>query len=359
MGGDIAAWCALRGLTVSLQDLAPERISPAIKRAAELYRKRLREPHLVQGAMDRLVPDVKGEGVAHADLVIEAIVENAEVKRKVFAQVEPRMKEGAILASNTSSIPLQELASVLERPERLVGIHFFNPVAQMMLVEIVRGPQTSDEVMQAAQAFTRRIDKLPLPCKSAPGFLVNRVLSPYLAEAMYLVDEGVPPETLDAAMKDFGMPMGPIELSDMVGLDIGWAVGQELARPGSPIPKKLQALVEAKKFGMKTGEGFYKWVKGKPQKSQSGTGSVDLKALADRMVAPALNEAVACLREGIVADADLVDVGMIFGTGFAPHRGGPIQTIRERGKAQWLEVMEELKAKHGLRFEPDSGWAAL
>ena len=188
MGGDIAAWCALRGLTVTLQDLAPDRIAPAVKRAAELYRKRLREPHLVQGAMDRLVPDVRGDGIAHADLVIEAIVENAEVKRKLFAGIEPRMRKDAILASNTSSIPLQELASVLARPERLVGIHFFNPVAQMMLVEIVQGPQTSPEVMQAAQTFTRQIDKLPLPCKSAPGFLVNRVLSPYLAEAMYLVD---------------------------------------------------------------------------------------------------------------------------------------------------------------------------
>jgi 3-hydroxyacyl-CoA dehydrogenase/enoyl-CoA hydratase/3-hydroxybutyryl-CoA epimerase len=359
MGGDIAAWCALRGMTVTLQDLAPERISPAIKRAAELYKKRLREPHLIQGAMDRLVPDVKGDGVARADLVIEAIVENAEVKRKVFAQVEPRMKETAILASNTSSIPLQDLASSLARPDRLVGIHFFNPVAQMMLVEIVRGPQTSDAVMHEAQVFTGAIDKLPLPCKSAPGFLVNRVLSPYLLEAMLLVDEGVPPETIDTAMKDFGMPMGPIELADMVGLDIGWAVGQELAKPGSPIPKKLQALVESKKLGMKTGQGFYTWVKGKPQKSGGGTGSLDLKSLSDRMIAPALNEAVACLRERIVADADLVDVGMIFGTGFAPHRGGPIQTIRARGKEEWLMVLNDNKVKHGLRFEPDSGWAAL
>ena len=359
MGGDIAAWCALRGITVTLQDLAPERIAPAVKRGADLYKKRLKQKHLVQAAMDRLIPDVAGNGVARADLVIEAIVENAEVKRKVFAQVEPRMKPAAILASNTSSIPLQELAGGLARPERLVGIHFFNPVAQMQLVEIVQGPQTSEEVMQAAQAFTRQIDKLPLPCKSAPGFLVNRVLSPYLNEAMLMVDEGLPPETIDAAAKDFGMPMGPIELADMVGLDICWAVGQELAKPGNPIPKRLQANVEAKNFGMKTGKGFYAWVKGKPQKTTTGTGSVDLKALADRLVAPALNESVACLRERIVADADLVDVGMIFGTGFAPHRGGPMQTIRARGKAEWLKVLEELKAKHGLRFEPDSGWASL
>jgi 3-hydroxyacyl-CoA dehydrogenase / enoyl-CoA hydratase / 3-hydroxybutyryl-CoA epimerase len=361
MGGDIAAWCALRGITVTLQDLAPERIAPAIKRAAELYRKRLKQPHLVQAALDRLVPDVAGHGVARADLIIEAIVENAEVKRKLFAQVEPRMKEGAILATNTSSIPLQELSPVLKKPERLVGLHFFNPVAQMMLVEIVEGARTAPEVMQAGMAFARQIDKLPLPCKSAPGFLVNRVLSPYLLEAMLMVDEGIPPETIDAAAREFGMPMGPIELADMVGLDVGWAVGQELAghRPGTPIPKKLQALVEAKQFGKKSGQGFYKWVKGKPVKSARGSGSVDLPALADRMVAPALNEAVACVREKIVADADLCDAGVIFGTGFAPHRGGPISAIRERGKEKWLRVMSDLKAHHGLRFEPDTGWDTI
>jgi 3-hydroxyacyl-CoA dehydrogenase / enoyl-CoA hydratase / 3-hydroxybutyryl-CoA epimerase len=359
MGGDIAAWCALRGINVTLQDLAPERIAPAIKRAAGLYKKRLKQPHLIQAAMDRLVPDVAGHGVARADLVIEAIVENAEVKRKLFAQVEPRMKPEAILASNTSSIPLQDLSGVLRRPERLVGLHFFNPVAQMMLVEIVEGPQTSPEVMQAGMAFARQIDKLPLPCKSAPGFLVNRVLSPYLLEAMLMLDEGIPPETIDAAAREFGMPMGPIELADMVGLDIAWAVGQEMARADTPIPKKLQANVEAKHFGKKTGRGFYTWSKGKPQKSSRGSGSVDLAALADRMVLPALNEAVACVRERIVADADLCDAGVIFGTGFAPHRGGPIATIRARGKHEWLRIMNDLKAHHGLRFEPDTGWDSI
>jgi len=188
---------------------------------------------------------------------------------------------------------------------------------------------------------------------------VNRVLSPYLLEAMLMLDEGLPAETIDAAAREFGMPMGPIELADMVGLDIAWAVGQELAKPGTPIPKRLQANIEAKNLGMKSGKGFYTWVKGKPQKATTGTGTVDLKALADRLVAPALNESVACLREGIVADEDLVDVGMIFGTGFAPHRGGPIATIRARGKAEWLHILEDLKLKHGLRFEPDSGWATL
>jgi 3-hydroxyacyl-CoA dehydrogenase / enoyl-CoA hydratase / 3-hydroxybutyryl-CoA epimerase len=358
MGGDIAAWAALKGITVTLQDLGPERIAPAIQRAHALYKKRLKQPHLVQAAFDRLIPDVKGDGVPKADLVIEAIVENAEIKRKLFAGLEPRMKEGAILASNTSSIPLQELSGVLQHPERLVGLHFFNPVAMMMLVEIVEGPQTSPAVMQAGQAFARQIDKLPLPCKSAPGFLVNRVLSPYLMEAMLMLDEGVPGEAIDAAAKDFGMPMGPIELADMVGLDICWAVGQELAKPGTPIPKRLQANIEAKNLGKKTGQGFYPWVKGKPQKA-SGSGSVDLKPIADRLVVAALNEAVACLREKIVTDADLCDAGVIFGTGFAPHRGGPIATIRERGKESWLKTMAELRARHGDRFVPDSGWDAL
>ena len=355
MGGDIAAWCALKEITVTLQDLAPERIAPAVKRAAGLYRKRLKQPHLVQMAMDRLIPDVAGHGVARADLIIEAIVENPDVKRKLYASIEPRMKEGAILATNTSSIPLQDLATVLKRPERLVGLHFFNPVAQMMLVEIVEGPQTAPEVMKAGQAFARQIDKLPLPCKSAPGFLVNRVLSPYLLEAMLMLDEGIPAETIDAAARDFGMPMGPIELADMVGLDIAGAVGRELAKPGTPIPKKLMENIEAKNFGMKTGKGFYPWVKGKAQKGPAPTGT-DLKPLADRMVLPALNEAVACMRERIVADDDLCDAGVVFGTGFAPHRGGPMSVIRARGKAELLKIMEELKAKHGPRFEPDSGW---
>ncbi len=358
MGGDIAAWAAFKGITVTLQDLAPERISPAIQRAHALYKKRLKQPHLIQAAMDRLIPDVQGAGVAKADLVIEAIVENAEIKRKLFAGLEPRMKEGAILATNTSSIPLQELSGVLARPERLVGLHFFNPVAQMMLVEIVEGPQTSAEVMQAGQAFAKQIDKLPLPCKSAPGFLVNRVLSPYLMEAMLMLDEGISAEVIDGAAKDFGMPMGPIELADMVGLDICWAVGHELQRPGTPIPKKLQENIEAKRLGKKTGQGFYTWTKGKAQKS-SGSGSVDLRPLADRLVLPAINEAVACVREKIVADADLCDAGVIFGTGFAPHRGGPISAIKERGKEAWLKAMAELRVKHGDRFVPDTGWDSL
>jgi 3-hydroxyacyl-CoA dehydrogenase/enoyl-CoA hydratase/3-hydroxybutyryl-CoA epimerase len=358
MGGDIAAWCALRGLRVTLQDLDHARIAPAIKRAAELYKKKLKVPHKIQAAMDRLIPDVKGEGVLQCDLVIEAIVENAEIKKKLYAAIEPKLKPGAILATNTSSIPLQELAMGLARPERLVGIHFFNPVAMMMLVEIVRGPQTSDEVMHASQAFVKQIDKLPLPVKSAPGFLVNRILTPYMGEAQLMLEEGTPPEVIDAAAKAFGMPMGPIELADTVGLDVGVAVGKELARAEWPQPKKIGQLVDAKKLGKKTGEGFYKWVDGRPQKNSVAM-PADLQSLWMRMTLPAVNEAVACVREGIVADADLCDAGVIFGTGFAPQRGGPINHVRNFGKDQLLAEMKALEQKHGVRFAPDSGWSTI
>ncbi len=358
MGGDIAAWCALKGLTVTLQDLDHARIAPAIKRAAEMYRKRLKLPHLVQAAMDRLIPDVNGDGARHCDLVIEAIVENAEIKKKLYAQLEPKLKPSAILASNTSSIPLQELSQGLAQPSRLVGIHFFNPVAQMMLVEVVEGPQTSPEVMKASQAFVKKIDKLPLPVKSAPGFLVNRILTPYMTEAQVMLEEGIPAETIDAAAREFGMPMGPIELADTVGLDVGLAVGKELAKPGGPEPKKIQQLVAEKKLGKKTGEGFYKWVNGRPQKA-NGSGTVDLAPLWMRMTLPAVNEAVACVREGIVADADLCDAGVIFGTGFAPHRGGPINYLRSAGKEKLLAEMQHLEQQHGARFAADAGWQSI
>jgi 3-hydroxyacyl-CoA dehydrogenase / enoyl-CoA hydratase / 3-hydroxybutyryl-CoA epimerase len=358
MGGDIAAWCALRGLRVTLQDLDHARIAPAIQRAAELFRRKLNEPHKAQAALDRLIPDVKGDGVGQCDLVIEAIIENPEIKRKLYAAIEPRLKPTAILATNTSSIPLQELAQGVARPERLVGIHFFNPVAMMMLVEIVRGPHTSEEVMRLSQAFVKQIDKLPLPVKSAPGFLVNRILTPYMTEAQLMVEEGIPMETIDAAAKAFGMPMGPIELADTVGLDVGVAVGRELARAEWPQPKKIQELVNAKKFGKKSGEGFYQWVKGRPQKHTVSL-PADLQPLWMRMTLPAVNEAVACVREGIVADADLCDAGVIFGTGFAPQRGGPINHLCQFGREKLLAEMQALETKHGARFKPDAGWATI
>jgi len=324
MGGDIAAWCALRGLTVTLQDQNAERLAPAVKRAAKLFGDRLRDPRRIRDAMDRLIPDVRGDGIAHADLVIEAIFENTEAKRKLFAEVEARAPHDTILATNTSSIPLEEIASALRDPRRLIGLHFFNPVARMMLVEVVAGRDSDPAVLARGAAFVRAIDKLPLPVKSAPGFLVNRVLAPYLMTAMRCVDEGIAPEAIDEAAVAFGMPMGPIELADTVGLDICLAVGRMLGGEHQA-PRKLVEHVEAGRLGKKTGRGFYTWTNGRPQK-QAPVGVPP--GLSRRLVDPLVAEAQAALAEGIVADADLADAGAIFGAGFAPFRGGPLQYAR-------------------------------
>jgi len=325
MGGDIAAWCALRGLRVTLQDQDAKRLAPAMQRAAKLFAQRLKDPRRVRDASDRLIPDVAGDGVARADVVIEAIFENAQAKRELFADVERRAKPQAILATNTSSIPLEEIARGMSDPSRLVGIHFFNPVARMMLVEIVVGGQTNPALVAPTAAFVRRIDKLPLPVKSAPGFLVNRVLAPYLNAAFRCVDEGIAPEAIDEAALAFGMPMGPIELADSVGLDICVAVGKILGGAAAP-PRRLLELVEGGHLGKKTGRGFYTWTGGRPQKAAPGAVPA---GLADRLISPMVAEARAALREGIVADADLVDAGAIFGTGFAPFRGGPLRYARD------------------------------
>jgi 3-hydroxyacyl-CoA dehydrogenase/enoyl-CoA hydratase/3-hydroxybutyryl-CoA epimerase len=324
MGGDIAAWCALRGLTVTLQDQDAERLAPAMGRAAKLFGDRLRDPRRARDASDRLIPDVAGDGAARADVIIEAIFEDLEAKRKLFAEVEARAKPGAILASNTSSIPLEEIASAMRDPARLVGIHFFNPVPKMLLVEIVVGRNTRSDIVPQAAAFVRQIDKLPLPVKSAPGFLVNRVLAPYLMAAMRCVDEGMAPEVVDEAALAFGMPMGPIELADTVGLDICVAVGRMLTPDAAP-PAKLKALVEAGHLGRKSKRGFYDYATGKPAKQAPGAVP---HGLAERLIAPFVAEAEQALAEGIVADADLVDAGAIFGTGFAPFRGGPLHFAR-------------------------------
>ena len=324
MGGDIAAWCALRGMTVTLQDQDAARLAPAIERAAKLFAERLKDARRIRDAMDRLIPDVRGDGIAHADVVIEAIYENVEAKRTLFAGVEARARPDAILATNTSSIPLEDIAGALQNPARLIGLHFFNPVARMMLVEIVAGAATDPALVARGAAFVRAIDKLPLPVKSAPGFLVNRVLAPYLMTAMRSVDEGVPPEAIDQAAVAFGMPMGPIELADTVGLDICLAVGRMLGNDSAP-PRRLAELVAAGNVGKKSGKGFYSWVNGRPQKPAPASVPGDL---ARKLVDPLVAEAKSALAEGIVADADLVDAGAIFGAGFAPFRGGPLQYAR-------------------------------
>ena len=328
MGGDIAAWCALRGLTVTLQDQSAERLAPAMARAAKLFAGRQKDPRRARDATDRLIPDVAGDGIARADVIVEAIFENLEAKRALFAAVEAKAKPTALLATNTSSIPLEDIAAGMKDGSRLIGLHFFNPVPKMMLVEIVVGKATQAGLVPQAAAFVRQIDKLPLPVKSAPGFLVNRVLAPYLGAAMACIDEGIAPETIDEAALAFGMPMGPIELADTVGLDICAAVGRMLA-PDTPPSPKVAALIAAGHLGRKSGRGFYDYASGKPAKHAAGAIP---PGLAERLIGPFVAEAKAALAEGIVADADLVDAGAIFGTGFAPFTGGPLHYAAGAGR---------------------------
>ncbi|HQZ01349.1 MAG TPA: 3-hydroxyacyl-CoA dehydrogenase NAD-binding domain-containing protein [Thauera sp.] len=332
MGGDIAAVCALQGIRVTLQDQSVERIAPAIQRAAKLFERRYKgDARLVRFALDRLIPDRHGHGATRADLIIEAISENLEAKRSVFAELERRAKVDAVLATNTSSLRLEDIATALQAPQRLVGIHFFNPVAQLPLVEVVQGEASDPEVLRRATGFVRAIDKLPLPLKSAPGFLVNAVLGPYMLEALRCVEEGRSPETVDAALLRFGMPIGPVELVDTVGLDIAVAAGEALAGAGAIPPSRLLKLVAEGKLGRKSGEGYYRWVDGKAEKAEAGASGPEL---AERILAPLLAAAERCVREGVVADADLADAGVIFGTGFAPHTGGPLQFARSIGKTR-------------------------
>jgi len=331
MGGDIAAWCALKELDVTLQDREMKYIEPALKRAHKLFRRKLKQPAKAKAAMDRLRADVEGVGAGHADVVIEAIFEDLEAKQALYRELEPRMPAHAVLATNTSALPLDQLAEALQRPERLIGLHFFNPVAKMPLVEVVHDPKRTDGAeVDKGTRLVGQIGKYPLPVKSSPGFLVNRVLAPYMTKAMELNRDGVPKEALDKAAERFGMPMGPVELADTVGLDVGMSVIKTLGGEGADEQiQALKAMVDAGKLGKKSGQGFYTWKKGKPVRGKDEAQGHDLDQLAEQLLKPYLDECRACLNDGIVADADLLDAGLIFGTGFAPFRGGPMHYLGE------------------------------
>lgn len=330
MGGDIAAWCALKGLTVTLQDQDRERIAAAQGRAHALFARKQKNARAARAAADRLIPDMYGDGLRRADVVIEAITEHADTKRELYGRIEPLMKPEAFLATNTSSLSVQDLASALVRPERFIGLHFFNPVARMPLVEIVETPVVDETVRQAGRAFAARIDKLPLPVRDSPGFLVNAVLAPYMLEAMRCVDEGIRPETIDAAMVEFGMPMGPIELIDTVGLDIARDAGRQLSGDAA-VPLCLEAHLARHELGRKSGRGFYTWKDDKPVKEAAGPARA---GLVNRLLDPLIEKTAEQVRLGVVADADLADAGVVFGTGFAPFTGGPLHYRNALGGTQ-------------------------
>lgn len=356
MGGDIAAWSAYKGFNVTLQDREQRFIDPAMERAQALFAKRVKDESKRPAVAARLKADLAGEGVAQADLVIEAIIENPEAKRELYQSLEPKMKADALLTTNTSSIPLDELRDHIQRPAQFAGLHYFNPVAQMPLVEIIHHDGMAPETERRLASFCKALGKFPVPVAGTPGFLVNRVLFPYMLEAATAYAEGVPGPVLDKAAVKFGMPMGPIELLDTVGLDVAAGVGKELAPfLGLQVPAAL-ATVEQGKRGKKDGQGLYKWENGRAQKPDVPANYEVPADLEDRLILPLLNEAVACLHDGVVADADLLDAGVIFGTGFAPFRGGPIQYIRATGADALVERLKVLQQRYGDRFAPRPGW---
>lgn len=357
MGGDIAAWSAMQGMYTTLSDLSQEQLEAAAKRAYKLFDKKLRDQDANREAKMRLRLDKEGWGLSKADLIIEAIVEKLDVKQAVFNHVLQVARHDAVIATNTSSLRLEDIAAGLHAPERLIGIHFFNPVAKMPLVEIVRQDANSDAVLDRAAKYVTRVSRLPLPVKSSPGFLVNRVLVPYLFEALQCYQDGIDKALIDRAAQDFGMPMGPIELADTVGLDVCQAIAEAMSafidRPDSSV---LRNMIEAGHLGRKSGKGFYDYVDGKAQKGEVNADAATLREVQQRLIMSYLNACAWCLREGVVADVDLVDAGCVFGTGFAPFRGGPMNYAATLGYDQIEEELKRLESKYGARFTPDAWW---
>ena len=361
MGADIASWCAFCGMTVTLQDQDPDKIAKAIQKSYQFLSKKLKDRYDIQKAMDRLIPDTDGDGCSQADVIIEAIFEDLGAKQSLFQEVEKQAQSHAMLATNTSSIPLADITEALSEPHRLVGIHFFNPVSKMQLVEVVQDQKTDETIVDQAIQFVKQINRLPLPVKSTPGFLVNRILMPYLLEAFNLYQENIPIPVIDQAALNFGMLMGPIQLADQVGLDVCLSVAEHVGEYFQyEVPKVLKEKVAEGKLGAKTKKGFYNYNKaGKPIKggaSHSRDTHISPVEIQNRLTYRYINEAMACWREGIVSDSDLLDAGMVFGTGFAPFRGGPLYFSKQMGADVVVSRLEQLSEYYGKRFEPDPGW---
>jgi 3-hydroxyacyl-CoA dehydrogenase / enoyl-CoA hydratase / 3-hydroxybutyryl-CoA epimerase len=357
MGGEIAAWIAMQGKRVTVTDPEEEALGKMIRQAAEICEDAHKNALETRDTLDRLMPDPKGYGVQSADLVIEAGPEKPEVKAKIFADLARRMKTGAILATNTSSLEIGQFLKHVPANARFAGLHFFNPVSKVPLVEVVSQEKTDKETRERLLAFCKAIDRLPVAVADTPGFLVNRALMPYLLEALLLLDEGVAKEKIDKAALEFGMPMGPVTLADQVGLDICLDVAESLTKslktPIAEIPPMLREKVEAGHLGKKTERGFYDWSDGAPKPETSAEIDPDL---TDRLILPMLNACAECVRTGVVGGADEADAAMIFATGFAPFRGGPLHYAAARGHDEIEQRLKQFEDAYGPRFAPDPYW---
>ncbi len=368
MGAGIAQWVSARGTPVLLKDISPEILKKGLAAAEKVYRdaakRRVFTEAEATAGLDRITPAHTDVPMENIDLVIEAAVERLDLKQKIFKQLEARVRPEAILATNTSALSIDAIAGCLADPTRVVGIHFFNPVHRMQLVEIVRGPRTSTVALDTALQFVKSLGKLPVLVNDSPGFLVNRILLPYMVEAVRVFREGCPVEKVDRLMLDFGMPMGPLRLSDEVGLDVAQHVAKDLEnRLPKPVPMNdtLELMIAKGWLGKKSGRGFYEFAKGAREKPSGDVGflqqegaarSQDSATILDRMVLIMVNEAARCLEEGVVDSPEDVDFGMIFGTGFAPFRGGPLRHADSMGVAEAVKRLRALQKNVAPHFEP-------
>lgn len=371
MGGGIAELASRHGIEVRLRDIRPESLQKGLQTVRAVIDERGRKKRMKtrekDAQMAHVLPTLELSGVSRADFALEAVVEDLDVKRRVFGEIEVRIPETAVLATNTSSLSVNALADGLRHPERFVGLHFFNPVHRMPLVEVVRGAKTNDRALVTAVALARRMGKTPVVVNDAPGFVVNRVLMPYLREGLHLLEDGYGVAEIDAAMRRFGMPMGPFEVVDEVGLDVAKKVAEVL---GTAFPQRmapapvLAKMVEAGRLGKKSGKGFYRRdgrrrVPDSSVRPLLGLGAErraeSHDALSERMVMAMINESAWCLEDGVVADAGAVDLAMIFGTGFPPFRGGPLRWADTLGLPQVVTRLRALRAEKGERFEPCPG----
>jgi 3-hydroxyacyl-CoA dehydrogenase/enoyl-CoA hydratase/3-hydroxybutyryl-CoA epimerase len=367
MGGGVAQLAAYRGFTVRMKDIKPDAIALGLRHAQQAFDKSVKRRRLdrreARRMMQRISPTLDYSGFSNVDLVIEAVVERMDVKKSVLRETEEKMN-GGVLTSNTSSLSITEMQNALRKPELFAGMHFFNPVERMPLVEIIRGAQTSDETIATVYAVARKLEKTPVVVGDGAGFLVNRILAPYLNEAGWMLSEGVAIEEIDKALVDFGMPMGPVRLLDEVGLDVarhaGTSMFEAFGERMKPAPT-MEALEKTKRLGKKGGVGFYKYENEKETSVDESVyaeiGSPARKTLSrdeiqQRAVYVMINEAARILEDGIVANPGDVDVGMIFGTGFPPFRGGLLKYADSIGAARIVETLERLAQEHGARFEP-------
>ena len=326
MGGDIAAVAAMSGFNVTLFDLNKDAIDGAIDRARQLYERRLKTPEKINPAMDRLIADPEAAGLAEADLIIEAVAERLDIKQSVFSHAEKTAKPDAILATNTSSIPLEDIAEALDNPSRLIGLHFFNPVPVLPLVEVIWSVHSDQDVMSRAMAFAGQMKKMPIRCKSSPGFVVNRALLPYINKGVSAMLDGANADEIDQALVNFGMPMGPIELADQIGLDVMLDASMPLGPESLPenVAAEYKRMIDQNTIGRKSGQGFYEWDDKKAIRPRDVYPASQQADLARQLLQPMIDHCKAVVSEGVVQNADDVDAAMIFGVGFPTFRGGPL-----------------------------------